>query len=334
MALINSVLSLLLVGFWYASARKRFGSDVPVSRFILVALGGMTLVYGKMTFDVTAAAAALMAAYFFYGSERTLIAGACLGMAILIRLDSLLFLPLFIGDWKRMRQLALSVLPFILLIALANWYRFGNPLSDGHGQDPAIAVQPFRGGIPGLLLSPGKGLLYYAPLCILALFHQKDWKLLAPFVLSLVFHGMLHDWTGGTGWGPRFLFTSLPFLLLPLCKRGAGGKLFWPVAVLGGFITLLAVWSNPSVIEQAAGADLFDTGSRQAVIWSYSSSPVFGVLREFGRGTPDVIGAYAASEAGYPAWIGVLAQWLAAIALGVFAIWRSRWRQLREGAAA
>jgi hypothetical protein len=287
-----------------------------------------------MTFDVTAAAAALMAAYFFYESERVSLAGACLGLAVLIRLDSLLFFPLFMGDWKMMRKLAISVLPFVLVIMLANWFRFGNPLVDGHGQDPAIALQPFRGGIPGLLLSPGKGLLYYAPLCMLALFHREDWKLVAPFVLSLVFHGMLHDWTGGTGWGPRFLFTSLPFLLLPLCRRGKGGRLFWAVAALGAFITLMAVWSNPSVVEQAAGADLFDTGSRQAVIWTYSSSPIFGVLSEFGRGTPDVFGSYAAASAGLPSWTGVLIQWLAAAALGVLAIRRFQWHHGREGVAA
>ncbi|MCK4807883.1 MAG: hypothetical protein KAT09_09560, partial [Candidatus Aegiribacteria sp.] len=231
-ALLNAGFSLALIGFWYASAVKKY-SDVPVLRFIAIAICGMVLVYGKVTFDVTAAAAAAMAGFYFSLHGRMFAAGLCLGLAILVRADSLFLLPLFWNDWRSMKKLIGGLVPFVLLILFLNWYRFGNPFLDGHGQDPAIAFEPFKGGIPGLLLSPGKGLLLYAPLCIFALFFQKDWRLWTPFVLSLFFHGMLHDWSGGTGWGPRFLFTTLPFLLLPLSFKGAGGKLFWIIAILG-----------------------------------------------------------------------------------------------------
>jgi hypothetical protein len=319
-SLINALFSMLLVGFWYSVASRKYPGHVPAARFIMVAIGGMVLAYGKMTFDVTAAAAALMAAYYYSESDRNIVAGLLIGIALLLRLDSVLFLPLFLGSWRKMRDLLIGMVPFVILILAANWLRFGNPLADGHGQDPAISLEPFRGGIPGLLLSPGKGLLYYAPLCILALFYQKDWKLWTPFVLSLLFHGALHDWTGGTGWGPRFLFTALPFLLLPLCRKGAGGKLFWPLAILGAMITLAAVWSNTSAIEQASGADLFDTPSRQAVIWTYSASPLVRTLSAFGSGPPDVLGATAAPSAGISPWLGAAAQWFAALIIGVAGI--------------
>jgi hypothetical protein len=320
-ALINSGLSLALLGFWNATASGKYGR-VPVLRFILVAVGSMALVYGKTTFDVTAAAAAAMAAYYFFSEGRMLTAGACFGLAVLVRTDSILLLPLYIGPWKDLRRFAAGAAPFAAAMLLANWYRFGSPLLDGHGQDPAIAIEPFRGGIPGLLLSPGKGLLYYAPLCILALFHQREWRLWTPFVLSLVFHGMLHDWTGGTGWGPRFLFTALPFLLLPLCGEGVGGRVFWAVALLGLMVSIPAIWSNPSMIEQAAGADLFEDPTRQAVIWDHASSPLFLSAGALGRGVPDVFGATAASEAGLSPWLGVALQWSAAAALAALGMFR------------
>jgi len=306
-ALLNSGFSLVLVGFWFASAQKKY-PDVSILRFIAIAIGGMVLIYGRMTFDVTSAAAAAMAGFYFSLNGRMMLAGLCMGFAVLVRADSLLLLPLFWNDWSSIRKFAVGMIPFILLILFLNWFRFGNPFLDGHGQDPAIALEPFRGGIQGLLLSPGKGLLYYAPLCIFALFFQKDWRLWTPFVLSLVFHGMLHDWSGGTGWGPRFLFTTLPFLLLPLSGKGTGGKLFWVIAVLGIIVCVPACWSNPSLLEQSSGADLFGEPSRQAVLWTYSSSPLVSAFGHFAEGIPDLFGATAAASAGLPEWTGILAQ--------------------------
>ena len=326
MALLNAGFSLALIGFWYASAVKKY-TDVPVLRFIAIAICGMVLVYGRMTFDVTAAAAAAMAGFYFSLNDRMLAAGLCLGFAIFIRADSLLLLPLFWSDWRSMKKLISGLVPFILLILFLNWYRFGNPFLDGHGQDPAIAFEPFKGGIPGLLLSPGKGLLFYAPLCIFALFVQKDWRLWTPFVLSLVFHGMLHDWSGGTGWGPRFLFTTLPFLLLALSFGSTGGKLFRVIAILGIIVCIPALWSNPSLLEQTSGADLFDEPSRQAVLWTWSSSPLVSSFRNFATGVPDLFGATAAASAGISIWIGILAQSIAALALaagGMLVLKRSR----------
>lgn len=325
-ALINAGLSLALVGFWYASAVKKY-PEVPVLRFISVAICGMVLIYGKITFDVTAAATAVMAGFYFSLHGRMFAAGLCLGLAFLVRADSLLLLPLFWNDWRSMKKLIMGLLPFILLVLFLNWYRFGNPFLDGHGQDPAIAIAPFKGGIPGLLLSPGKGLLYYAPLCIFALFFQKNWRFWTPFVLSLIFHGMLFDWSGGTGWGPRFLFTTLPFLLLPLSSRGIGGKLFWIVAIVGIIVCIPALWSNTSLLEQAAGADLFDEPSRQAVLWTYSSSPLISAFRNFATGVPDLFCAAVAASAGISVWIGIFIQVAAAAGLaaaGIHVLKKSR----------
>ena len=211
--------------------------------------------------------------------------------------------------------------PFILIAASANWYRFGSPFLDGHNQDPAMVLEPFRGGITGLLLSPGKGLLYYAPLCVFAFFFQKDWRLWTPFVLSLALHGMLHDWSGGTGWGPRFLFTTLPFLLFPLVRKGTGGRLFWLIAALGILVCIPACWSNVNMLEQAAGPDLFDESGRQAVLWDYSLFPLFTAFRNLGNGVPDMFGATAAVSIGLSAWFGILLQSTIALMLtgaGVF----------------
>ena len=314
-AVLNACFSICLVGFWYAAATRRFGR-VPPLRMLALATGSMAMVYGKMPYDVTAAAAAAMAAFCCMDSDRPLLSGACMGLAVLIRADSILLLPVLWRGPAELKRFAVGFIPLLLLAAGANWYRFGSPLADGHSQDPAMAFAPFRGGIPGLFLSPGKGLLYYAPLCVLALFHQKDWRLWSPFVLSLVLHGMLLDWTGGTGWGPRFLFTSLPFLLLPLARPGAGGKLFWVVAAAGLVVSLAGCITDANAVEQSLGPDSFLNPGRQAVIWSFTSSPLFTAVRTAFSGIPDMFGASAASAAGLAPWLGAVAQSLTALLLG------------------
>lgn len=317
---LNGVFSLILIGFMYAAARNKY-KKVSVARLIVIAIGGMFLVYARMPYDVTAAAAAAMAGFYFSCRDRALIAGFCMGMAVLIRLDSLLLLPVFWNGWTNMRKLLSGMAPFILIAASVNWYRFGSPFMDGHSQDPAMVIEPLRGGIVGLLLSPGKGLLYYAPLCVFALFFQKDWRLWTPFVLSLVLHGMLHDWTGGTGWGPRFLFTTLPFLLFPLVRKGTGGRLFLLIAALGIIVCIPACWSNVNMLEQAAGPDLFDEVGRQAVLWNYTAFPLFTAFKNLGNGIPDMFGATAAVSIGISAWFGLLLQSTIALILagaGVF----------------
>jgi len=308
-ACTNLVLSLVLFGFWRAVAVRRHGA-VSAFRMLALAVGSMALVYGRMPYDVTAAAAAAMAGLWCADAGRPTAAGVCLGAAVLVRLDSLLLLPVFWRGPRELLRLAAGMLPFLLAAAWANAYRFGSPFADGHGQDPAMAPAPPFAGIAGLLASPGKGLLFFAPLGFLALFHQRDPRLWLPFALSVVLHGSLHDWTGGTGWGPRFLFTTLPFLLLPMAS--ARSRLFVPVAAVSLAISLAACWNDSNAVERSLGPDLVDDPGRQEVLWSVSSSPLVAAFARIPDSPPEVFGADAASAAGLPAAAGIAAQTAAA----------------------
>ncbi|MFQ5498608.1 MAG: hypothetical protein ACE5FH_02955 [Candidatus Zixiibacteriota bacterium] len=310
-ASLNGLWSLVLVLAWYAVICMKY-RGVSLLRMIVLAVGGMTLMYGRIPFDVTSAAASAMLGLYLLEKNRFVPAGLCLGLSIFIRLDSILLLPVFWRDWKSTLAMLRGTIPFLLLIATANWYRFGSPFIDGHNQDPAMFLTAFKGGIPGLLLSPGKGLIYYSPLAFLAIFYQRDWRYWLPFVLALILHGMLHDWSGGTGWGPRFLFTTLPFFLIPLARKGAGGKMFWVIGAIGVVITFVASWSNTSLIEQGLGASVFSDPTRQKVIWTYASSPLVGAFRNFGQGVPDLLCVTAAQSVRLPVWAGIMAQFASA----------------------
>jgi hypothetical protein len=312
---INAVLSLLLMACWMELARRRLGDSGSPLRTLTLGVGAMILVYGRMPYDVTAAGAAVLGALVLQDREDDVWAGVLLGAAVLIRLDSVLALPAFWRGPRRTARLLPGLALSALIWGLANWHRFGSPLRDGHGQDPAAALEPSSLGVVGLLVSPGKGLVFYAPVVLLGLALCRDWRLWTPLAASVLLHGLMHDWTGGTGWGPRFLVPVLPLVLLPLCRRGAGGPLFWVLCAWGALLTVAASWSNPNAIEQALGPDAIELPGRQAVVWTFSRSPWVAALRNLGSGAPDLLGAHAARAAGIPAAAGAGGQLLAAAAL-------------------
>ncbi len=322
-ALTSAFASVLLV-LAVKKLAEGFMGRIDFGRFIVVMTGTMALIYGRMPYDVTSAAALALWGAWFMQTNKPFIAGVLFGAALLVRPDSVVLLPMYWTEEKHLEKFALAAagaFPFVLGILGYNFYRFGSILSDGHSQDPAIAVDMFSRGIPGLLFSPGKGLFWYAPLTILAIFHCGDWRFWSPFAFSLVLHGFLHDWTGGTGWGPRFLFMVLPVLFMPLMRPGVGGKLFRVLAAISVLITLAVGITDTNALEQRLGADDFDSQSRQMVIWSPGGSPLLQTLLHPDIAHPDLLGYHAA---GIP---GALAQLAAGAALFLYAMRGKRWRR-------
>ena len=93
---------------------------------------------------------------------------------------------------------------------------------------------PFALGIHGLLTSPGKGLLWYNPVLLVAVpaagwfVRRHGWRALV-YVAIPVAYVLLYSkkqvWYGGNAWGPRYLVPILPFLIVmaaPLIAAVAG----------------------------------------------------------------------------------------------------------------
>ncbi len=150
----------------------------------------------------------------------------------------------------------------LLPLMLYNWSVFGSPLLTGYGTDlRATFKTPLGEGMYGLLLSPGKGLMWYAPPVLLAAWglgrFARKHRAEAVFVLLLgasivTLFALYAFWHGDGSWGPRYLIPFVPFAVLPAValfdRLGSTAPLkSLAVAVvlsLGFFVNLLGALVN------------------------------------------------------------------------------------------
>ena len=164
--------------------------------------------------------------------------------------------------WERRRRPCLLVPLLVLSLVLAeNWIRKGHPFHTGYEGDKGFkTLLPFSGlpgfsfpfflGLLSILLSFGKGILWFAPGLLLSSW-KKDTSfpssLLTPYRLFLLFlaglvlvYSKWWCWYGGWFWGPRFfLFASIPAslaLAAALSKENAS-------SLFRAWTLLLLAWS-------------------------------------------------------------------------------------------
>jgi hypothetical protein len=175
--------------------------------------------------------------------------------------------------WERRRlRYGLVVLAAVALIGAENWVRNGSPLRTGYEGDHAIrTLMPYSGGrgfdypiffgLLSLLLSFGKGLLFFAPGLVLPVRRAMGeiearlhvWWLL--FLAGLVLaYAPWFAWYGGFTWGPRFLlFASVPAALALAVGLGERAAALW-LRLLTLAALALSVWVDlcGAVFIQAA----------------------------------------------------------------------------------
>ena len=204
--------------------------------------------------------------------------GAALGMAVLCRPTAAVAVVcagayLLWADRRRCAVYVLGGLPFLLILIAYNHHYFGSPFVFGQtaaskliflrdtGSD-SLWQSSWLESLPGLFISPSRGLLWFSPVLLLGLFgaaavwRQRRYRVLIPVqvtvVLMILVAGRWTDWSGGLTWGYRSIVDATPFLALlmaPVMQRVIAGR---------GTRVLLAALLAWSVGAQFVGA------------WSYS----------------------------------------------------------------
>ncbi len=167
------------------------------------------------------------------------IGGVFLGLSVFAHPTSIIVLPGFVAYaifsmWRNRKKnlLAFFIALGILLafVGLVNYWRFGSFTEFGYGGYAALSLHNGWRGLLGLLISPGKGILFYFPIIILlpvalVYLYRENWRLflLAGYVIIAfwLYWGTLHylepqAWTGAIGWGPRYIIPILPFVTIAL----------------------------------------------------------------------------------------------------------------------
>ena len=238
------------------------------------------------------------------------LAGTAVGLALLTRYDALVYLlPIvlyptvlrvvrrerreILGDWA---VYALSLSPWMAALAMWNFARFGSPFLTGLHE--RTFGEPLWNGLLGLLVSPGKGIIWYLPLVVLlpwsmTRFYRRN-RSLAVFlgvlvVVTLLFYSSVLYWHGDPAWGPRYLYVVVPYLVLPLgeilSSWRAHGRRLQTLALLviaGSFLLQVAAisvtqwrfWYRLQAAEELT-SQKFQWGAQQYhYYWNVRDSPI------------------------------------------------------------
>ena len=242
-----------------------------------------------------------------------LASGGCAAIALLAKLAHGIALPVLAlatalalggratGARRIVRGIGLWCLPVVGALAsfgLYNFARFGNPFASGYGDEATRFTASFLEGFAGLLVSPGRGAVWYAPPILLGVLgapalwrHHRALALAALGVPCslLLFYAKYYQWHGGGAWGPRLLVPALPLLVLPAAallgrtRRAPAVRACVAAAAMTGAavatLPLLVPYERHlAPVEQRDAVD----GDR-SWLWRPSASPIVRHAREAPR---------------------------------------------------
>lgn len=166
--------------------------------------------------------------------RATLLCAVSIGVGMLFRTPAVLAMPgllIVLSHRRAWMMFAAAIVPFMLILASYNALRFGSPFETGYWQawehnapgGKGYFSTPLPTGAYGLWLSPGKGLLVFAPALMLALsglpgLFKVNRRVAVAITLTALaytgFYGMNFAWHGSPWcWGPRYLIPVVPLLM-------------------------------------------------------------------------------------------------------------------------
>jgi hypothetical protein len=264
---MNALVTAVLLGVFYAGARAiGVGPGGALAGALLLGFTTPLWVYAKSFMAEPLQALGLLLTVIgasLAGVRRR--AAALAGLGILVAVSvKLSMLPLagaaalpFLRSPRRSWLGPLAGLGLALLgHAAYNLARFGTPFETGYGAQatPAAYSTPILVGLYGLLLSSGKGVMWFAPAMWLAPFGWRStfgetaetparraaWSALFATAAALLLYSRFQHWAGDGSYGPRYLIPILPLVFLPvamaLARAGRGTRIAATLLGLAGLL--------------------------------------------------------------------------------------------------
>jgi hypothetical protein len=195
------------------------------------AFGTMALPYSGSMFTQPMAALAMACLVMTAANGLSRWVGVSLFFLLAVRSEFVALLPvLLVFQW---RFLACNITHVASIVAgaaagvgfniVVNWLRGDHLLLSDYGSEGFTT--PIWIGLQGVLLSPGKGLLWFAPaaaigLALLAWLWRKAPRVgflaIGVSATCLVLVACWWTWHGARSWGPRLLLPMMPVVVLPL----------------------------------------------------------------------------------------------------------------------
>jgi hypothetical protein len=263
----NALIAALLLGAFYMAVRA-FGVSPRASIAAALLLGFTTplWVYAKSFMAEPLEALGLLLALAGAGraSAGDVKAGRLAALGVVIAVSSKLsvlplalacLIPLLGAPRASWRWPAAGLLFALAGHALYDVARFGTPFETGYGAQatPAAYSTPLAVGLYGLLLSSGKGVMWFAPALWLApagiaamLARARAWpawSVVIAWGVALLLYGSFQHWAGDGSFGPRYLLPVLPlafvavaFALEPASRLRRAAA--WLLGAIGLAVTL------------------------------------------------------------------------------------------------
>lgn len=159
------------------------------------------------------------------------LSGMSLGVAVLVRASAILFIaPLLLFlIYKNLHNKCQQRIFFWVLGGFlpgsvflgVNYWKFGSVFSSGY---PQLRYNtPIYEGLFGLFLSLGKGLIWFAPITLIALLNARTilaksksagFLLMSCVAINALFFARFEIWSGDDAFGPRYMMIVLPQIVI------------------------------------------------------------------------------------------------------------------------
>jgi len=278
-----------------------------------------------------------------WGVGAAVLAGLCLGIAVLVKPANAIYVPiptLYLiwdiawtvrrtasvdgaGRWVAVPRLAaglgglgLGLLPGLALTLLYNQIRYSNPFVFGYEGEGFTT--PLATGLYGLLVSSGKGIVWFAPplllapLALVVLWRGGDRRRQAEVVaisaqvaVVLVFHALWSSWEGNIAWGPRLILPLVPLLLWPLGALAAGKRVrrvWWLLGALGWLVNIPGALIDQFYYFDLNGVYDVGTTAEAQMLFTPSWSQIVAHWRFLLTGTREAVIRPLLASFGLPPW--------------------------------